>query len=407
MSTRGAAGRHAEWRGVGAAFLAILVGIGLSRFAYAPLMPALIEARWFGPAEAAYLGAANLAGYLVGALGGGQSSRRLAPRTALRVLMILASLAFVASAFPLSFAWFFAWRLLSGVSGGALMVLAAPSVLPHVRADRRGLASGVIFTGVGTGIVVSGTVVPALLVHGPELTWLALAGLSLAATALAWHWWPSASAASPRGGAHPPAAELRRRGLVAVYVSYGFIALGLVPHMVFLVDFVARGLGEGIAAGGRYWILFGLGALLGPPLTGRLADRLGFGPALRSVLLLHAASVGLLVLHHSPIALASSSLVVGSAVSGTVPLVLGQTQKRLSQPDAQKAAWGIASAGFALGQAAGGYAYSYLFARSGGDFEPLFLLGSIALLLAALINLQARRPQADATPDMRPPEQTR
>ena len=407
MSSRGSASRHAGWRGVAAALLAILVGIGLSRFAYAPLMPAIIEARWFSPAEAAYLGAANLAGYLIGALGGGYVSRWLVSRTALRGLMLLASLAFVASAFPLSLVWFFEWRLMSGVTGGALMVLAAPSVLPHVRAEQRGLASGVIFTGVGTGIVVSGTVVPALLAHDLGATWLALAGLSLAATGLAWHWWPAAPTNSPNGRSRPPAAELRQGGLLAVYVSYGFIALGLVPHMVFLVDFVARGLGAGIATGGRYWILFGAGALLGPLLAGRLADRFGFSASLRSVLLLHAASVGLLVLDHAPIALAISSLVVGSAVSGTVPLVLGQTQERLRQPEAQKRAWGIATATFALGQAAGGYAYSYLFARSSGDFEPLFLLGSIALLLAALINLLARRPQADATPRMQPPGQTR
>jgi predicted MFS family arabinose efflux permease len=402
----GSANCYAEWRGVGAAFLAIFVGIGLSRFAYAPLMPAVVEARWFTPAEAAYLGAANLAGYLIGALGGGYVSRWLAPRMGLRGLMILASLAFIASAFPLSFAWFLAWRLLSGVAGGALMVIAAPLVLPHVRPDRRGLASGVIFTGVGTGIVVSGTMVPELLAHGLDATWLALAGISLATTALAWNWWPSGPAASARGGAHPAVAELRRHGLVAVYVSYGFIALGLVPHVVFLVDFVARGLGEGIDTGGRYWILFGVGALLGPLAAGRLGDRVGFGPSLRCALLLHAASVGLLALEHSPFSLAISSLVAGSAVSGTVPLVLGQTQERLRQPEARKAAWGIATATFALGQAAGGYAYSYLFARSGGNFERLFLLGSIALLLAFLTNLLARPSRGDATPSARPSGQS-
>lgn len=36
--------------------------------------------------------------------------------------------------------------------------------------------------------------------------------------------------------------------LLALYVAYALNATGLVPHMVFLVDFVARGLGEGIHA---------------------------------------------------------------------------------------------------------------------------------------------------------------
>jgi hypothetical protein len=59
---------HSGWRATASALCAILVGIGLARFAYTPLIPALVEAGWFTPAEAAYLGAANLAGYLAGAL---------------------------------------------------------------------------------------------------------------------------------------------------------------------------------------------------------------------------------------------------------------------------------------------------------------------------------------------------
>ena len=55
------------WRAVLAGLCATLVGIGLARFAYTPLIPALIAEDWFSPSQAAYLGAANLAGYLAGA----------------------------------------------------------------------------------------------------------------------------------------------------------------------------------------------------------------------------------------------------------------------------------------------------------------------------------------------------
>ena len=51
---------RATLAGLGASF----VGIGLARFAYTPLIPALIAAHWFAPSAAVYLGAANLAGYL-------------------------------------------------------------------------------------------------------------------------------------------------------------------------------------------------------------------------------------------------------------------------------------------------------------------------------------------------------
>jgi MFS family permease len=134
----------ANGRPVLAGLCANLVGIGLARFAYTPL----IAAHWFSPSATMYLGAANLAGYLGGALLARPIAARVGAAPTLRGMMVVASAAFFACAFPLSFGWFFVWRLASGISGGALMALAAPVVLHHVERSRRGLASGAIFTGV-------------------------------------------------------------------------------------------------------------------------------------------------------------------------------------------------------------------------------------------------------------------
>jgi predicted MFS family arabinose efflux permease len=53
---------------VSAGLCSSLVGIGLSRFAFSPLIPFLVSEHWFAVSQAAYLGAANLMGYVVGAL---------------------------------------------------------------------------------------------------------------------------------------------------------------------------------------------------------------------------------------------------------------------------------------------------------------------------------------------------
>jgi len=121
-----------------------MVGVGLARFAYTPLIPALIAAHWFPPSAAAYLGAANLAGYVAGALLARPIALRAGSAPGLRAMMTIAAAAFLACAFPLSFGWFFLWRFVSGVSGGVLMALAAPVVLAHVPPSRRGLAGGAI-----------------------------------------------------------------------------------------------------------------------------------------------------------------------------------------------------------------------------------------------------------------------
>jgi predicted MFS family arabinose efflux permease len=374
------------WRATISASCANLVGIGLARFAYTPILPAIIGAHWFAPSDAAYLGAANLAGYLAGALLGRPLAARLPAPMLLRALMLLATAAFFACAVPVSLPWFFTWRLLSGISGGALMVLAAPIVLPHVPQRRRGVASGTIFAGVGLGIVASGTLVPLLLRQGLTEVWCGLGVLSLFLTLVAWPGWPA-------GGSPLPAQEHRieRRPtnrLRALYVVYGLNAAGVVPHMLFLVDFVARGLGQGVDSGAQYWVLYGLGAVVGPVLTGHLADRAGFGPALRLALLIQSVAVVLPVLGMGTAGLVVSSLVVGAFTLGVVPLVLGRVHELLPRDvAAQQASWATATIGFALMQATAAYALTFVFTQTGGDYQLLFVLGTGILITALGVDL--------------------
>jgi predicted MFS family arabinose efflux permease len=366
-----------------------LVGIGLARFAYTPLIPALIAARWFSPAAAVYLGAANLAGYLAGALLARPIASRAGAAPALRAMMAAAAAAFFACAFPLSFGWYFVWRFASGIAGGALMALAAPIVLPHVSPSRRGLASGAIFTGVGLGIAASGTLVPLLLRAGLPQTWFGLGALALLLTIVSWSGWPREQLP---GIAQPREPARTHPVLVALYIEYGLNAVGLVPHMIFLVDFIARGLGRGLAAGARYWVLFGIGAMLGPLIGGRLADRIGFASALRLALALQAGFVGVLVFSTTATALSVSSIVIGAMVPGVVALVLGRVHELIPQDsDRQQKVWAWCTTAFALGQAAAAYGFSYIFAQTGGAYQSLFALGAAALAAALAIDLLVAR----------------
>jgi hypothetical protein len=51
-----------------AALSTSFIGAGLVRFAYTPLLPVLIESRWFDTSATVYLSAANPAGALFGAV---------------------------------------------------------------------------------------------------------------------------------------------------------------------------------------------------------------------------------------------------------------------------------------------------------------------------------------------------
>jgi predicted MFS family arabinose efflux permease len=379
-----------QWHSTLAGLCGSLVGIGLARFSYTPLLPAIIAAGWFDPADAAYLGAANLAGYLGGALLGGTLAARLSTVATLRAMMVLATLAFFAVAWPLDFAWFFGWRFASGFAGGAIMVLGATSILPHVPPSRRGLVSGAIFMGVGLGIAASGTLVPLLLRQGLTETWIGLGLVSLVLTALSWSGWPKhAAPTAEHHHPHHPQASLTLR---ALYAEYGLNAVGLVPHMIFLVDYVARGRGEGLETGAFYWVLFGLGAIAGPLASGFIADRIGFRLALRLSFVLQAIAVLVPAFGPSEIALMLSSLVVGAFTPGIVALVLGRVHELLPHaPAQQKAAWSKATTSFAVLQAVAAYGMSYLFAQTGGHYATLFAIAAAALALALLIDLLAAR----------------
>jgi predicted MFS family arabinose efflux permease len=378
------------WRFIFAGLCASLVGIGLARFAYTPLIPPLIDAHWFSAADVVYLGAANLAGYLVGALVGRPLAGRLGPAHTLRGMMVLVTLAFVGCAFPLSLAWFFGWRFVSGVAGGAMMVLVAATVLPHVPAARKGVASGAIFLGVGLGVAASGTLVPLLLGLGLRDTWIGLAIVSGLLTAASWFAWPSSDAAAraPAAPAPTAAAVKARPALQVLYAQYALMAVGLVAPMVFLVDFIVRGLGAGAHVGALFWVFYGVGAIVGPPLYGVLADRMGPRPAVRAALLLQAVVLACAHSTHNLTVLAVLTVVIGSFPPGIVPLVLARVHESIPHDAArQNLAWSRATTVFAAFQAGAGYAFSALFNWSGGNHRLLFLIAAAALGVALLADL--------------------
>jgi len=373
------------WRSTMSGFCASLIGLGLARFAYTPLLPALVSAGWFDTGAAAYLGATNLAGYLCGALLGGFGPRHLDARWLLRGAMVLATTSLAACAWPLGFAWFFAWRLLSGIAGGLVMVLAAPTILPHVPASRHGLVGGAIFVGVGAGIALSGTLVPLLLQGGLTQTWLGLALLSGIATSIGWGGWPAAARPQPGAASgHTPAWPMRP--LRILYGIYALNAFAFVAHMVFLVAFVARGLGQGLDAGTRYWVLYGIGSIVGPLLAGRLADRIGFRDTASLIFGVELLATGILALTTGTAALAASSLAAGACTIGLVPVILGRTRELLrDHPSAQVGAWRTATVSFALLQASGAYLMSFLLQRT-GNYQLLFALAAGTMLVALIID---------------------
>lgn len=248
----------------------LLVGMGLGRFSYSPLIPALIEDGMLNASEAGTVGACNFAGYLAGALAAPVLKRTFGEVQTVRLTLITAFLCLAGSALPLGFLWLAACRALVGACVGVMMIYAVSLVARATPPARLGIASGIVFAGVGLGILFAGLLVPLLLQTGLIAAWLGIAAIGCLAVGIAfWGWRPA--------DALPSLEKIRQMAripwspLVLGFVgARTFFALGLIPHSIYWVDFLVRGLDNDIHFGGFHWMLFGFGAIVGTFLWGML-----------------------------------------------------------------------------------------------------------------------------------------
>lgn len=365
--------------------LAMFVSIGVARFGFAPIVPALAKAHWYSAAGAFWLGTINLAGYFVGAAIMRGWTRPFAAKPAILTLTGLTALSMLGSGLNWGFLWFGTWRLISGVTAGVLMVLMASAVVGRAPPTTRGRISGITFAGMGAGTAASALLVPWLIQRGLEFTWITLGIICVLATLAITVLMPTAyiqpvkrSEASGR----PPLAVL------LIIIAYGLTALGFVPHMLFLPSFAALGLHRGIAAGAEIAAWLGIAAMMGPVILGRIADRFGFLRTLVLGYILMGFGVATPLLFHAQYALILSAIMVGSIGLGSVMLVSGTIAGMV--PAARLPGdWGLATMIYAVTQALVAAMFSHLFHIT-GSYALLFGIGTAAIFIAvSLISVVA------------------
>ncbi|WP_434986356.1 YbfB/YjiJ family MFS transporter [Vreelandella zhaodongensis] len=371
--------------------MATLAGIGIARFAYTPLLPALIQEGWFTASQGAYLGAANLLGYFIGALSAHALSERFPVRAVLAASFVAIALSFFLCAGAGSFSWFFFWRLVSGIAGAILMVVGPSMALSATPPERRAGVGALVFTGIGLGALLSASVVPMLLELSLTATWGAL-GLLCILAGLVGVRGVVRLASPPVTGNEGAASQKGYAGVkVAVLLvigAYALDAIGFVPHTVFWVDYLARENALGNQAASLQWGIFGLGAVCGPLMVGALARQVGWHHGLTIAFLAKAAAVSLPVFSLALVSRSVSSFVVGAMIPGIVALTSGRLAE-LVGPTAHKKLWGQATAAFAAAQALSGYAMSWLYV-AWGTYSPLFVVSGLMLVGGFFLVLLSR-----------------
>ena len=395
----GGPGKYA-WVILACANLAILVSIGLTRFGYTLLLPAMKVSLGLTNAQSGTLATANIVGYGAMAVAGGALGSRYGPRRVIVWGLIVTGLGMALTGFARSFEAALAFRLLTGIGSGATAVPSMAVLPAWFSVRRRGLAAGVAVGGAGVALVIMGVVMPKLVAAGAEsgwrLSWYVFGAVSVAVALLALRFLrdsPTASKAARITDASMVSRTRRRQAWITVYRSWLVLLVGLIymgygfsfyMYMTFyVVNLIDAGLSQ--ATAGTLFMVMGWLSLPCPVLWGWISDRISRRPALLLVHVAIAVAVALFGLTSAAPGLVASTIVFGLS-AWSVPALIAAVCGDLLPPELVPAALGYTTLLFCVG-AAVGPSLGGLVADHTGGFGLAYLLTSaiaVATAVAAL-----------------------
>ncbi len=366
-----------------AGLAALAVAMGIGRFAFTPLLPMMQQDAGLSVAAGGWLASANYLGYLAGALWAG--AMRVDAATAVRAGLAAIGLATLAMALDAGFAAWVVLRAVAGVASAWVLIYTSAWCLERLAPLGRPILAGVLYAGVGAGIVVAGLLCVLLMAMraGSASAWLVLGVGSLAVTALLWPVFVSSREKTAKVDA-PHRWSWAQARLVLAYGAYGF---GYIIPATFL-PVMARDVVSDPAVFGWAWPVFGVAAVLSTLGVALLSGRYGN----------RAAWIG----SHAVMALGVAAPVVWSGIGGIVlsALCVGGTFVVITMVGLQEARsvagtqaprlMAAMTAAFAAGQIAGPLAVS-LMLGAGGNFSTALLVACGLLAAGALLLLRPRR----------------
>ena len=376
----------------------VSMGLCLCRYAYAPLVPAMIAAGWVDKAGAGYLGGFNALGYLGGAVAAIFLPARLSLGFILRASIVTVLVSLAMSGWNLGFAWLAAARMLNGLAGAVLVIHSPSLALAPVPERWKKLAGGAIFAGAGATIMMISLALPGFLEASVGAGWLFEAAVALVAGTVAW---PLAAAAQS------PAPQARRKSrllpdqcksLVLLGAAYFLAGVGITPHTLFLTDYLHRDLHMATASSIYYYSLIGLGSFCGALAGGAAARVLGTGQSLSANYLLGTAAVVLVLTGDGPIWISLSVFGIGFFLLACVVLSSQRTAEIAGAADHPRY-WGFLTLTLGAGITIGSYALAWLI-DVGWSYRSTFVIAALSLALGLLLSLgpglRTQQPAADS-----------
>lgn len=318
LSTPSAADRY---RVIFAGICALILTVGLARFAYTPLLPIMRGEAGLSDLAGGWLATFNYVGYITGALIAATISDLGRKFRLYRIGLVVALVSTAAMGMTQDMNLWVALRFVSGLSSTAGLLIASGLVLNWLIRHGHRPELGLHFAGIGLGIVVSGLAVAAMVGNlAWDGQWIGLGLLGVAFFLPAWFWLPAPAAIATQAARPLPATPSRRwmQLFIAAYFCAGF---GYVISATFIIAIVEK-LPLLAGKGGWVWVIVGLAAAPSCFLWDRIASYLGQIPALLLAYGLQIVSILLPALSEGTTANLASAVLYGGTFVGIVSLTL-------------------------------------------------------------------------------------
>lgn len=332
--------RQALWLALGTAS-----ALGLARFAYGLLLPAMRDDLHWTLSEAGMMSTANGLGYLLGALLTPVAVHRMGATDTFRWGMILTAVSLATTAAGDHTLALLATRAVAGVAGAAVFITGGVIASHIATRAASGAPITIYFAGTGLGIVFSGVTIPPLADHW-RLAWLGLGVAAALATLISWR--------AARTGEETTTAGAGRahvRPLWGIALAYLLFAAGYITYITFLSAYLAdqhAPLGQVVLT----WTALGLAVVAAPALWSRPTARWPGTRALTTLLGLLAGGATLALAAPAPPVILASAVVYGATFMG-VPAAVTALIRANTPPADWTATLAVFTTLFAAGQTAG------------------------------------------------------
>jgi predicted MFS family arabinose efflux permease len=363
-------------------FLALVIAMGVGRFAYTPLLPAMQNQFGFSDEIAGSIASVNYLGYLLGAL---LCFKNMRAATKLRLFRISLIASIITTAWMGLVAQTDAWmilRLVSGMASAGIFIIGSSIVMGRLPQSKNSLCM-LIYSGVGVGIALSGVLSPVMIKYfNVQISWM---GLSLICFPLSLVCWfvliPSADESKAdlhSNGAIKFEYPLLLPWLMVAYFCEGF---GYIISGTFIVSFL-QGQSGFFSSGPVAWTMVGLAASVSIPVFHQLSKRLHLVYVLIIAHLIQGLGIVLPVLSSHWLCVISGAVLFGGTFMGITALTLsiGKTLK----PGQSQKVIGLLTAIYGVGQILGPLVSGVL-SENSGNFVSSIMISAIVVILGGLI----------------------